>query len=220
MSSPEKVAGIDLKAALTNGCLTGGFLQSFYDLVNKKLFAKSAQVRIGDVDLMTGLYSFGSNAPRFDFKYKNGAYWEIYPSIETLLFPCHPHENHWSIVEVDVSDFERKVVRYYDSLQNYTARATQLQLMISAVQYFIHNYNKGKNEQKLLKEADFSFELVDSPQQTNSVDCGVFQAFVVFSRCFPIKPYAQENISSMRQFMVDCIRAGTITDDALVMTDS
>ena len=85
---------------------------------------------------------------------------------EKIFIPVHVDRIHWTLIVVFV---EAKKIRYYDSMFNGSGR------YLDGIMTWLKAEHLEKKGQLLPDIGGFQLEIVnDCPQQSNSVDCGVF----------------------------------------------
>lgn len=129
-------------------------------------------------------------------KSKKGKYNQIF-KFENIFLPIHIGENHWALMVLKIKD---KKILYLDSLES---RPDVKSNIISEIWSFFSNCSLDKDlNEKLIDyhvEEWRVDEMIKSPQQNNSIDCGVFLCANMFyiSNGF-IPTYTQKDIPSIR----------------------
>ena len=112
-----------------------------------------------------------------------------------MFIPCHMNQAHWTLCLVDF--FQKKVV-YYDSM------GAKRFDVVETIKNYLKEEHLDKKKFKIdLSEWESVCMGVDSPQQTNGSDCGVFMCTTAefISRNYKLN-FCQAEIPLLRKTMV------------------
>jgi sentrin-specific protease 1 len=127
-------------------------------------------------------------------------------SYERIIVPMNIGRNHWALGVVDLGE---KTVCYYDSLAANTIHSSFSEYMI---RYLEDEFRDKRRDAECPDFKEFTFPLVEPPQQRNGYDCGVFTCMnaecIVSGRDWI--DFDQSMIPDMRRKMIIQIKQGRI----------